>query len=122
VSPLVKTRHRLRNRCHHSTNTTPHRCQPQHHNTSPPPRQNTSLTTLTCAIHSPLQHRLPLQHCQHRAHTGAFTNSTLRRHQCLPHHPHNQQPVHYHHSLHHPARHLTAHPQHHTRETTTPPR
>ena len=64
MSPFVKTRHRLRNRCHDSTkhNTTLHiaphytqhqchRCQPQHHNTSPPPRQTASLTTLTCAIH-----------------------------------------------------------------------
>jgi len=99
VSPLFKTRHRLRNRCHHSL--TKHNTgatsaiQPQHQHTSPPPQKTASLTTLTCAIHSPPQHLLAPATTDK---ISAFPNSTQqwqRGHRCLPHHP--SQPVHYHH-------------------------
>jgi len=127
VSPHVKTRHRLRNWCHDSSLTQQHRCQPQPHNTSPPPRQNTSLTTFTCAIHSPPQHRLPCNRCPHRLSCNwcphrlpcnrcphrCIHKLQLRGHPSPP-----SQPLHYHHSLHlqhhslhHPARSVTALPQ-----------
>ena len=123
MSPLWKTRHRLRNRCRPSLFSAqhwcPHRCHPnltQQHNTSPPLEDTgASLTTLTCQCHplttptptTPLQHHS--QHwCPHRCHP----NLTQQWHRCLAHHPSPVSAI-----YHHPntlVRHSTSNTSHAT--------
>ena len=85
MSPLWKTRHRLRNRCHHSLthlNTGAHTgaIQPQHHSTSPPLQDTVprSPPSPASAIHSPPQHLTCPCNTTHNTgtHIGAFPSST----------------------------------------------
>ena len=107
----------------HEHNTTPVPPVPTHSRT--PHHHRTATEHLT--HHPHLCHPLTTPGCTNTAntgaHTGAFRNSKLRGHRCLPHHPHN----HYHHSLQHHSLHLQYHSLHHPanrpparQHTTTP--